>query len=324
SKIFEESYSFELDGSLKRGVNWANYLVGVVDQFAKSGHKLHGFNCVFAGDIPIGAGMSSSAAVEAGLAFTLSELNGIDISRTELARMAQLAENEFVGVKCGIMDQFANLLSKGGSALHLDCRSLDFDYIPFDGKDLKFVLCDTGVKHQLASSEYNLRRKQCEEGVSVVRCHAEGVRSLRDVTPEMLQAARGKMDPVVYKRCKYVLEENARVETACHYLRCNDYDRFGQLLYESHDGLRNEFEVSCTELNILVDAAAGIRGVLGSRMMGGGFGGCSLNLVRNDSVEDFSEQIRSVYSCKTGKVPRIYECELTVGTGIVSDSEPTD
>lgn len=313
---FDVIHHFDLGQEITKGPRWANYLVGVVDQFTKRGFKLQGFDCAYSGDIPIGAGMSSSAAVEAGLAFALNELNGCGMNRQVIAGIAQRAENEFVGVNCGIMDQFANLLSEGRSAIHLDCRSLQFEYIPFDGNDLSFVLCDTGVKHELASSEYNLRRQQCEDGVETLKKHFPPVRSLRDVTMEMLQSYSGEMEPVVYRRCKYVLEENDRVSEACKHLRKDDYERFGRLLYGSHEGLRDEFEVSCAELDLLVEAASESKGVLGARMMGGGFGGCTLNLVQTESVEEMSEHIRRVYSRKMGRVPNIYECKLTEGTAV--------
>jgi galactokinase len=321
---FSENYTFDVNKPARASVRWANYLIGVVVQLAKMGYSPRGFDCVFAGDIPIGAGMSSSAAVEAGLAFALNALLGFSIDRPDLARIAQRSENEFVGVNCGIMDQFANLLSKGGSALHLDCRSLDFEYIPFETEDLKFVLCDTGVKHELASSEYNLRRRQCETGVSVIRRHIANVRCLRDVSHEMLETFKDEMDAIIYKRCRYVLEENARVDDACRFLRQNDYESFGRLLYKSHEGLRDQFEVSCSELDILVDAASTTDGILGSRMMGGGFGGCTLNLVRYDAVSAFGENIREAYSKSTGKDPKIYECGLAAGTAIVPAFAPAD
>lgn len=311
---FEHTHSLDLEKPLEGGPPWANYLVGVLDQLVKKGYAIRGFDCVYSGDIPIGAGMSSSAAIETGLVFALNVLNSYGLEREELARIAQHAENEFVGVKCGIMDQFANLFGKAGSALHLDCRSLEFDYVPFEREDLKLVLCDTGIKHELASSEYNLRRQQCEEGVEALRKRAPDVRSLRDVTYEMLREHRSELDPTVYSRCLYVLDENKRVDEACELLRRQEYDRFGRLLYESHEGLRDLYEVSCNELDILVETGSGSDGVLGSRMMGGGFGGCTLNLVRKDAVGEFTERVARVYSAKTGKVPKVYECSLVDGT----------
>ncbi len=315
----KDDFNFDSRRPAKSDKGWANYLIGIVDQLNKAGHSINGFDCVFAGDIPIGSGMSSSAALEAGLAFALDGIYGLGIERTDLAKLAQRSENEFVGVRCGIMDQFANLLSKGDSALHLDCRSLEYEHIPFVRKDLKFVLCDTGVKHSLASSEYNLRRQQCEAGVKIVRKYLPQVRSLRDVNLEMLQEHENELGGTVYKRCRYVVEENARVDSGSEYLRQDDYSKFGELLYESHRGLRDEFEVSCTELDVLVDAASKIDGVLGARMMGGGFGGCTLNVVGRDSLVEFREKIRESYARETGKTPQLYECVLMPGTDVVPD-----
>lgn len=316
---FKDSLRFDSRRLAKSGKAWANYLIGIVDELGKAGYKIGGFNCVYSGDIPIGSGMSSSAAVEAGLAFALDRIFGLNIERADIARIAQRSENEFVGVKCGIMDQFANLLSKGRSALYLDCRSLEYEHIPFIAKDLEFVLCDTGVKHSLASSEYNTRREQCETGVKLIRKYNPDVRSLRDVNLEMLCGHEDELGSTVYKRCRYVVEEDARVDSARKCLRENDFSRFGQLLYQSHQGLKDEFEVTCKELDLLVEEAAKIEGVLGARMMGGGFGGCTLNLVKRESAEEFKRKIHGAYLEKTGKPPKLYECNLVPGTDIVQN-----
>ncbi len=316
---FKDDMRFDSREPSRSDSTWANYMIGIVDQLSRAGHPVKGFNCVYAGDIPIGSGMSSSAAVEVGLAYGLDRIFSLGIGRTELARIAQRSENEFVGVRCGIMDQFANLLSKGDSALYLDCRSLDYVHIPFVKKDLKFVLCDSGVKHSLASSEYNLRRQQCEAGVQILRKYHPQVRSLRDVNLEMLQRHESELGSTVYKRCTYVAEENMRVDSARRYLNQNDYAGFGELLYKSHEGLREKYEVTCMELDVLVEAASKIQGVLGARMMGGGFGGCTLNLVEGESAREFEREIREVYVQKTGKIPQIYECVLTPGTDVVPD-----
>ncbi len=315
---FQESHSFDVTHPVKSPKAWANYLVGVVDELKRGGYSIGGFDCVFAGDIPIGAGLSSSAAVEAGLAFALNTAFELQIGRTELAAIAQRAENNFVGVKCGIMDQFASLLSEGSSVLNLDCRSLEYDLIPFKAPDIRFVLCDTGVKHSLASSEYNLRRQECERAVNVLRQSSSHIESLRDATLEMLEAHRMELDGTAYKRALYVLEENARVESAASALRSDDFKALGELLFMSHAGLRDKFEVSCDELNTLVDAASEIEAVVGARMMGGGFGGCTLNLVHEDGLSEFNERIMLAYD-KIGTTPRIYECRLMPGTEILNN-----
>ncbi|HEY9166579.1 MAG TPA: galactokinase [Candidatus Kryptonia bacterium] len=316
---FKDNYRFESRSPARSEKAWANYLIGVVAELGKAGYPVTGFKCVYAGDIPIGSGLSSSAAVESGLAFAMNSIFNLGIERAELARIAQRSENDFVGVRCGIMDQFANLMSKGESALHLDCRSLDYEYVPFVRKDLRFVLCDTGVKHSLASSEYNPRRQQCETGVKIVRKYDPRVQSLRDVGLEMLREHRDELGDIVFNRCSYVVEENSRVDSACKCLEQNDYARFGEFLYLSHQGLRDKYEVSCRELDLLVEAASKIDGVLGARMMGGGFGGCTLNLVERDSLEDFNGKIKEAYLEKTGKLPQVYECDLMPGTDVVPD-----
>ncbi len=316
---FDDVHSFDVRSPLKTTKEWANYLIGVVDQMKKLGRNIGGFDCHFAGNIPIGAGMSSSAALETGFAFALNGLFGLGLDRKELARIGQKSENEFVGVKCGIMDQFASVLSKGNSALLLDCRSLSYELIPFTRTDLKFLLCDTGVKHSLAASEYNLKREQCETGVEVIKKRFSSIRSLRDVDEDKLEECRDGMEPVVYKRCKFVLDENSRVQSGRLRLTEDDYGGFGKLMYASHDGLKNMYEVSCEELDFLVDTASSIDGILGSRMMGGGFGGCTLTLLENGHVEEFNKRVSETYLKHFGRIPKIYECSLMPGTSIIED-----
>ncbi len=242
-----QEYAGSLGAYVKSDLGWPNYLLGVLDQLQKRGCKLQGFACVFGGDIPIGSGLSSSAALEAGLAFALNEMFQLGLDRLELVKLAQKAENEFVGVQCGIMDQFINIFGKAGKVLKLDCRSLGYEYFPFERSDLAIVLCDTQVHRQLANSEYNVRRQQCEEGVRVLQRHTGGVRSLRDISLAMLEAHRTELTPLVYRRCRYVLEENQRLEQACRDLLNNDYHAFGQQMFGSHRGLSDDYQVSCRE-----------------------------------------------------------------------------
>jgi galactokinase len=278
------------------------------------GYDVPGFNCVFGGNIPIGAGMSSSAALEAGLAFALNRLFDLKIAPIELVKLAQRAENEFVGVRCGIMDQFINIFGKPRTVLKLDCRSLAFRYYPFDREDLRVVLCDTRVKRELASSEYNVRRRQCETGVELLRKYHPSIRSLRDVSLDMLEAHRSEFEPVICKRCGYVIRENIRVEQACQDLERGDFQAFGKRMSASHEGLRDEYEVSSRELDVLVEAASQIPGVLGARMMGAGFGGCTINLVEEKAVDGFSQEVSSQYRSRLGTDPRIYISMLQSGT----------
>lgn len=279
----------------KSDLGWPNYILGVVDQLQKSGFTVGGFDCIFGGDIPIGAGLSSSAALEGGVVSGLAELFDIEISRMEMAKLGQRAENQFVGVQCGIMDQFANLHGKAGSVIRLDCRSLEFTHYPFNRDDIAILLCDTNVRRELATSEYNVRRKQCEQGIEVIRKYDPSVKSLRDVTKELLEKHKDAFDPVVYNRCRYVVEENQRVLDACEFLLGGDVQSFGKKMYESHAGLRDLYEVSCRELDVLVEATEEIDEVLGSRMMGGGFGGCTINLVQEKEVDRVIQRIKNHY-----------------------------
>jgi len=267
--------------------HWANYLLGVAAQFRDAGVAVPGFDCVFGGTIPMGAGLSSSAAVECGLAFGLNELLQTNFDRMKLARMAQKAEHTYAGVQCGLMDQFASLFGRPGQVVRLDCRSTAYTYFPFDTNQYRLVLCNSGVKHALADSEYNTRRQECERGVALLQQHYPAVQSLRDATEEQIEAHRAELGDVVYRRCLYVVQENARVVAACEALEANDMNTFGQLMYGSHAGLRDNYEVSCAELDKLVEIAQGQPGVLGSRMMGGGFGGCTINLVEAEHVAAF-------------------------------------
>jgi galactokinase len=304
-------------GLSKSGLRWPDYLLGVVDQLQKAGRNVPGFNCVFGGDVPIGSGMSSSAAIEGGLAFGLNGLFGLDLSPLELVKLAQRAENEFVGVRCGIMDQFINIFGRPGKVLKLDCRSLEYTYYPFERPDLRIVLCDTKIKRELASSEYNVRRQQCEAGAAVLARHAPGIRSLRDVTLDLLESHRAELDPVIYKRCAYVVRENARVERACLDLDRSDFVSFGRRMNASHAGLRDDYQVSSVELDVLVEAAQGVKGVLGSRMMGAGFGGCTINLVEEGAVEALIGAASRAYRAAFKAEPQAYISRLSSGTGVL-------
>src|SRR6056297_787443 len=322
SADMNEEYEVELSANLKRsGRSWPDYILGVVDQLRKHGMNTVGFDCVFGGNVPIGAGLSSSAALEGGVLYGLAELNNWKISPMKMAQIAQKAENEFVGVQCGIMDQFASLNGKESHALKLDCRTLEFDKIPFRDPDFKIVLCDTGVRRELAGSEYNIRREQCEKGVSIIQKTHPDVVKLRDVTLEMLENQRNEMEPVVFNRCQFVIEENSRVLAACEDLEHDNIDAFGEKMYASHRGLQHKYEVSCNELDILVDIAGDVEGVIGSRMMGGGFGGCTINLVRTGSVEAFRKQVSEGYSKQTGLEVEIYETNISDGTRLIERKE---
>ncbi|MTI88997.1 MAG: galactokinase [Balneolaceae bacterium] len=308
---FEKDLAFPLQQSQKR---WANYLLGVIDQLQEKRYTIQGFDCVFGGNIPIGAGMSSSAALEAGIVYGLNVLFDLGLSTMDMVRIAQNAENQFVGVQCGIMDQFACMFGKQHHAIRLDCQTLKHQYIPLLDEDIRVVICDTGVRRELASSEYNIRREQCEEGVQVLKKYHPEVCSLRDITLDLLIEHHADLDPVVFKRCRYVIEENDRVLQACEHLRNNDFPSFGDLMFRSHKGLQEEYEVSCPELNILVEIAKNIEGIIGSRMMGGGFGGCTINLVKEEQLHPFIQQIENKYRKKTGLDANVYVTMISEGT----------
>lgn len=323
-KTFETPVSAEYQ---KVETHWANYILGVVNEMQKAGYNPGkgegegGFDCVFGGTIPIGAGLSSSAALEGGIALGLNELFQLDMSRKEMALISQRAENLFVGVQSGIMDQFANLHGKKNSVIKLDCRTLDYERYPFEWNNVRILLCDTKVRRELAGSEYNVRRQQCEEGVAVIKKSHPEVKNLRDVSFEQLEEHKQKMDPVVYRRCRYVLEENRRLLDGCEDLMQGDLEGFGKRMYQSHYGLKNDYEVSCEELDILVEAVEPLDGVLGARMMGGGFGGCTINLVALDKLEEIKQQVTDSYKKKTGIKPDIYVANIGEGTHIIKESD---
>lgn len=291
----DDHYTGNLDELQPSPRHWPDYLLGVVQQLQQKGFPIQGFECAFGGNIPQGAGLSSSAALECAVLFALSELFGLGISKMDMARIAQASENNFVGVRCGIMDQFASIHGKRQHLIKLDCASLEYEYIPFRFDDVSLVLLDTQVKHSLASSEYNTRRAECERGVSLVRRHHPEVESLRQVTMDMLDAYVKPEHDITYNRCRYVVEEIARLQAACNDLLQNDLAAFGQRMFATHEGLDKLYDVSCKELNWLAEMASGVEGVLGARMMGGGFGGCTINVVRKSAVESLIEKASHGY-----------------------------
>ncbi|WP_210488350.1 galactokinase [Rufibacter aurantiacus] len=313
----EESGEFDLTNVQRTDIGWANYLLGVVAQLQKANFEVKGFDLVFGGNIPIGAGLSSSAAVECGLAYALNYLYAYGIERFDMVKMAQKAEHEYALVMCGIMDQFASMFGKHNHVVKLDCRSLEYQYYPFNIDDYRIVLCDTQVKHSLASSEYNTRRQECETGVALLQKLYPQVRSLRDVTEQMLERHQDEFDPIVYKRCRYVVQENLRVEDACEDLERGDLVAFGQKMFASHQGLQHDYEVSCPELDFLADRARESDAVLGARMMGGGFGGCTINLVRLDNLDEFTRQMTEAYQQQYNITLKTYVAEIVDGSSLV-------
>ncbi|WP_031529385.1 galactokinase [Dyadobacter crusticola] len=310
----DETYTFSLDDLSKPAASWPHYQIGIIEQIYKKGLKVGGFNAAFGGDVPVGAGLSSSAALECCLLFGLNEMFGLGLDRFSIVKLSQKAENEYVGVQCGIMDQFASAFGKQEQVIRLDCRSLEYEYFPFPMDDYLLVLCDTSVKHSLASSEYNTRRLECEKGVSILQKYDPAIRSLRDVAPSLVEAHRDELGDVVYRRCKFITEEIQRVQDACDLLVLGNLADFGQKMYATHDGLQHEYEVSCPELDFLVLQTRDNENVLGARMMGGGFGGCTINLVKKNAVEAFEEQMKQAYKKEYNIDLPCYRVKITNGT----------
>lgn len=298
-------------------MSWPNYILGVVEQFALAGIAIGGFDASLTGDIPIGAGLSSSAAVECAVGLALNELYGCGFDKFTLVKLSQKAENDFVGVQCGIMDQFASVFGKYNHVIRLDCRSLEFDYVPFNMEGIKILLLDTNVKHSLGSSEYNVRRKQCETGVAWIQRHLPSVKSLRDATLEMLDKYVLPDDLLIYQRCKYVVEENNRLLAACQDLEKGDMTAFGSRMFESHYGLSKLYEVSCPELDFLVAQVQGNPAVLGARMMGGGFGGCTINLVKEEAIDDVVAATSVAYKKSMNKVLKAHVAKIENGSNLL-------
>lgn len=296
---------------------WSNYPRGVAKVLQESEYDVCGMDAVFSGNIPQGAGLSSSAALEIAMALTFEKLGGIAIDPVEMALLCQKAENQFVGVNCGIMDQFISRMGKRDHALLLDCRTLDFELVPLNFENIKIVVCNTGVKRGLVDSEYNARREECERGVRILERFLTGIKALRDVSVEDIKKYASYIPDIIEKRCRYVVQENERVLESVKALEERDLMKFGYLMNQSHIGLRDDYQVSCPELDIMVEIAWSIDGVLGSRMTGAGFGGCTVSLVIEDALPQLIEKINTEYPTKTGLMPDIYICSAEDGAGTI-------
>ncbi len=295
--------------------SWARYIFGVCREILKRGGTVHGFDAVFAGNVPLGAGLSSSAALESCFAFAINELfNDNQIDKFELARIGQSTEHNYCGVNCGIMDQFASVMGKEGHLMRLDCRSMEFEYFPFNPKNHSLVLIDSRVKHELADSPYNKRRASCERVAKRL-----GIETLRDATMDMLNAVKTDITAEDYFRAKFVIEEKERVLAVCDALVNDDFETVGRCMYETHEGLSKDYEVSCEELDFLNDVAREC-GVTGSRIMGGGFGGCTINLVENDKVDKFVEEAKKRFNEKYGHEPQVYPVVISDGAHKVCEA----
>ncbi len=294
--------------------SWARYIFGVCREILKRGGKVEGFDAVFAGNVPLGAGLSSSAALESCFAFAMNDMfNGNSIDKFELARIGQSTEHNYCGVNCGIMDQFASVFGKKDNLMRLDCRSMEYEYFPFEPKGYSLVLVDSVVKHELADSPYNKRRASCERVAKRL-----GIETLRDATMEMLDAVKSDISAEDYFRAKFVIEEKERVLAVCDALVAGDYATVGRCMYETHAGLSKDYEVSCEELDFLNDLAKEC-GVTGSRIMGGGFGGCTINLVKDELLASFIETAKARFNEKYGHEPKIYEVIISDGARKVAE-----
>jgi len=289
-----------LDAIARSTDPWENYLLGILYELTKRSGNLKGFTCRISSDLPIGSGLSSSAALECGLAFGLNKLYSLELDPWDLITLSRDAEHHYVGMQCGIMDQFASVMGRENQVMLLDCRSLEYSHHILNLHPYKFLLLNSRVSHSLAESEYNLRRAECEEALAIIREGHPNVRSLRDLSPTVLLEYRNHLSPVLYNRCTYVLAENERVLAAVQAIEKDEPATLGALLYASHEGLQHRYQVSCRELDFLVDFTREIPDVLGARMMGGGFGGCTLNLIHQEAIETFVQDITEAYRLEFG------------------------
>jgi len=318
SAEFPGNFEFDLDSlPEKRFGTWCDYVLGVASVLRQKGHKLAGANLLVHGEVPIGAGLSSSAAIEVASALALMSLGETQLPLPEVAKLCRQAENSFVGARVGIMDQFVSCMGKAGHAFLLDCRSLEFKFVPIPA-GLRLVVCNTMVKHDLATGAYNTRREECEEGVRYFATRDPAIRALRDVSVDLLDRHARDIPATIWKRCSHVIRENLRTLDAARALTEGDLVRVGKLMHESHCSLRDLYEVSCRELDIMVEAAEGLPGFCGGRMTGGGFGGCTVNLVSEENAEDFAARIAERYRQATGIDSQVYLCSAEDGAKALS------
>ena len=313
-------YSFDYEAMSEFGMReedlpqeaWARYIFGVVREIQKRGYRINGFDAVFAGDVPLGAGMSSSAALESTFAYAINDIYSLGIEKMELARIGQATEHNYCGVKCGIMDQFASIFGKEGHLIRLNCATMEYEYFPFHPEGYKVVLLDTCVKHELASSAYNKRRESCENVCAHITKRHNDVKFLSDATMDMLEEVREEISEEDYMRAEYVIGEKQRVLDVCDALERGDYVTVGDRMFGTHYGMSKEYEVSCDELDFLNDIARRC-GVTGSRVMGGGFGGCTINIVKEELYDDFVSTARNEFLNKFGHQPKTYDVVISDG-----------
>lgn len=310
--------SFEINVEEPLALNdaiWTNYFRGVLQQLQNKGIAIEGFNCVFSSNIPVGSGLSSSAALECGFLYGLNELFHLNIKPVDIALMGQSAEH-WVGINCGIMDQFASVMGKENQVIKIDCRTLEYEYHKADFSEYSLVLFDSNVKHSLFSSAYNQRRQECEEGVAILTAHFPEMTSFRDCTEAQILSIKDKMTEDVFKRSYFAIKEIKRVTLACEALDRGDILTLGQLLFDTHEGLSKEYEVSCAELDMIVDTLKKEPAVVGSRVMGGGFGGCTINLIKKGEEEAIRMKLAQLYQATFGIELKTYEVTISNGTSI--------
>jgi len=313
-----ETFSISINNLKPAGdISWPNYILGAVAQFQKKNVTLRGFNAILTSDVPMGAGLSSSAAVECATVFALNGLLQSGLSKIEMVLMAQKAEHEYAGVFCGIMDQFASVMGNPDHVIKLDCRSLEYEFVPFKLEGIKILLLNTNVKHSLASSEYNTRRQECEQAVAWIKEHHSEVNSLRDATEAMLDAFVLPKSELIDKRSRFIVQEIERLQKGCVDLKNGDINALGKKMFATHDGLSNMYQVSCKELDFLVDFVRDNDAVIGARMMGGGFGGCTINLIHEDAIEALIKAVQPVYEAAMGLPLTYYIVSIENGTEII-------
>jgi galactokinase len=320
STVFPDQIAeFSIDKKIEQGdPKWSNYSRGVAAEFLAAGIPLVGMDAAFLNTLPMGGGLSSSAAIEVGTARALLALNGREVDERRIALLCQLAEHHFANVPCGIMDQTIVASGRKGHAMLMDCRDLSRTFVPIDANELRIVIVNSMVRHELSGGEYAQRRKQCEEGVAHFAKGNSKIKALRDVTLEQLEAAKGALPDVVYRRCRHIITENARTTQAAQKLTSRHYEQVGELMVQSHNSLRDDYKVSCVELDFLAAEAMNVKGVYGARMTGGGFGGCIVALVQPRAVDRLTEHLNKVYPPKFNKQPGIFVTTATQGASVVA------
>lgn len=324
AKDLNDAYKFHINDTLVPvDKMWVNYILGVLDQLKSKGFPKKGFDIVFSSTIPMGAGLSSSAALECGFGYAMSKLFDLDLSKEDIAKIGQHSEHTFVGVKCGIMDQFASVFGKKKKVIRLDCTTLEYDYHNADFKKYSLLLLDSHVKHTHLTSGYNVRRQEVEEGMAIIKSNFPKVNNFRDCTEEQLLSIKDTLGPILYKRCHFVVSEIQRVLDAVQSLEASDYKKLGQLMYATHDGLSNDYEVSCPELDFLVDSVRKEPNVIGARMMGGGFGGCSINLIEKGTEKELISKVTEAYRSAFGIELSAYKIKISKGTTEIKNNYKT-